>query len=412
MDTHARRNGMPPLPTRHRSATVERVQTLAEFAQLRREWNRLLENSPADCLFLTWEWLYAWWKHLRGGWRLFLLLVRVQGELVAIAPFALRARELTRLVPFRALEFLGTRVIGSDYMDVIIGRGKEDVALDVLADYLTRENLILDLAPVQHRSSAVAALAQRLQGRGWAASETTINVCPFISLSGNSWPSYLAGLSPAHRYNFHRRLRNITGRFDARLELVRTETQRLAGLQALVGLHARRWQARGGSAAFGSQALLSFYDEVSRFALDRGWLRLFVLRLNGAPAAVLHGYRYGARFYFYQSAFDPTFAKLSVGFVTMGLVIRQALEEGAAEYDLLHGAEPYKFHWTRRTRKLDRLELFPPTLRGAVFRRLASRTRRVRGRVRRLIGDALADRIAYRGWIGPRDPVPARVGKP
>jgi len=44
-----------------------------------------------------------------------------------------------------------------------------------------------------------------------------------------------------------------------------------------------------------------------------------------------------ARFYFYQSGFDPTYERSSVGLITMGLSIQAALEEGACEYDLLHG---------------------------------------------------------------------------
>ena len=37
-----------------------------------------------------------------------------------------------------------------------------------------------------------------------------------------------------------------------------------------------------------------------------------------------------------------------------------AIDEKADEYDLLRGAEPYKFLWTRETRWLDRWELYPP----------------------------------------------------
>src|SRR5207245_43184 len=82
-------------------------------------------------------------------------------------------------------------------------------------------------------------------------------------------------------------------------------------------------------------------------APDRGWLRLSELRLDGRPAASLYGFRYRDTFSFYQSGFDPAYARDSVGLVTMGLAIRSAIEEGAAEYDLLHGDEAYKFQWAR-----------------------------------------------------------------
>ena len=77
-----------------------------------------------------------------------------------------------------------------------------------------------------------------------------------------------------------------------------------------------------------------------------------------------YGFRYGDKFYFYQSGFDPGYARQSVGLVALGLTIKAALEEGAMEYDLLHGDEEYKFLWAHQTRELRRLELFPSYVRG------------------------------------------------
>jgi CelD/BcsL family acetyltransferase involved in cellulose biosynthesis len=66
----------------------------------------------------------------------------------------------------------------------------------------------------------------------------------------------------------------------------------------------------------------------------------------------------------------------------MGLTIRSAIEEGAREYDLLHGDEDYKFLWSNRTRELARLELYPPTAAGLLERRLRQAARTLKGRLR------------------------------
>src|SRR2546428_4084701 len=389
---------------------IQRIADPADFANLREEWNGLLAASQADCLFLTWEWLHTWWKHLGGRRRLHLLLARDGRELTAIAPLAQRPPVLRRLLLFPALEFLGTETVGSDYLDVIVRRGREQEASDALATAWTGAPLVLEFAYVNRESSFSVALAKRLGQEGWAVQDKAINVCPVIDLAGHSWESYLAGLGSAHRYNYQRRLRNLKKRFDVRLDLVRTEAERQEALEALVALHTWRWEERGGSDAFASPGLVSFYDEVSQLALRRGWLRLFVLRLDGKPAAVLHGYRYGRTFYFYQSGFDPTFAKESVGLVTMGLTIRHAIEEGAAEYDLLRGAEPYKFLWARRVSELGRLELFAPGVRGAIYRRLGVGGARVKRTVRWLLGDVLAGWVGSRGWIRVHDTLSAVPG--
>lgn len=392
----------PAIPVRAQAAIVERIEDPASFHALRDAWDDLLVESPADCLFLTWEWLSTWWKHLAGHRRLRLLLVRCNGNLVAIAPLARRPPAWHRLLPFPALEFLGTGTVGSDYLDVIVRRGREAEALTALAEAIARSQLPLELGHVKRAASFAAALAGRLRQEHWTMNKTPMTVCPVVSLTGHTWETYLASLGAAHRYNFKRRLRNLSRSFEVRLELIQTDQGRREALGTLAALHAKRWQRKGGSEAFGTAALRSFYDEMSRLALERGWLRLFVLRLSGTPVAVLHGYRYGRTFYFYQTAFDPAFGSYSVGLVTMGLTIRYAIEEGAAEYDLLQGAEPYKFQWAHGARDRDRLELFPSGLRGTVYRDVAAASRRIRRLAGGVSAGTTASWVSYLGTEGLR----------
>jgi hypothetical protein len=52
----------------------------------------------------------------------------------------------------------------------------------------------------------------------------------------------------------------------------------------------------------------------------------------------------------------------------MGLAIKQALKEGAEDYDLLHGKETYKFLWTKEVAELERMHLYPPGAGGTLCR--------------------------------------------
>jgi CelD/BcsL family acetyltransferase involved in cellulose biosynthesis len=156
-------------------------------------------------------------------------------------------------------------------------------------------------------------------------------------------------------------------------------------MDLVMELHNMRWRDRGGSDAFDTPGLVAFHREFSRLALDRGWLRLYVLRLNRQPAACLYGFLYGPTFYFYQSGFDSAYQKQSVGLVSMGLGIQHAIEEGAEEYDLLHGDEEYKSHWSRESRELSRLELYPPGGMGRICRGAVGFERAARRLARRVI---------------------------
>jgi CelD/BcsL family acetyltransferase involved in cellulose biosynthesis len=146
----------------------------------------------------------------------------------------------------------------------------------------------------------------------------------------------------------------------------------------LFELHDIRWRSRGHLGAFSTRALRDFHAEISRVALAAGWLRLWVLRLDGKPVAALYGFLYRRTFYFYQSGFDPAFAKDSVGLVMLGVAVRAAMDEGIDELDLLHGTERYKAHWATNTRALARFELYGPGTRGFLEREATALTRKAR----------------------------------
>lgn len=358
--------------------TVETIEDREGFRQLRDEWSELLQASDADSLFLTWEWLYTWWTHLAGGRRLRLVTVRCGGRLAAVAPLAMRLGFFGVLL-FPVLEFLGLGSVGSDYLDVILRRGLEADALAALAAHLGTGKHVLKLAQFRRDvRSGARGLAQGLGDLGWTAREIPFGRCPFISLAGSSWTSYLAGLGREHRRNFRRRVRQLATHFAVTIELVRTEEQRRAAFGALLSLHERRWRPRGGSKAFHTPALRAFHDELSRLALERGWLRLFLLRLDGQPAAALYGFMYGGRFYFYQQGFDPRYARYSAGLVLTGLTIEMAIAEGAAEYDFLSGEEGFKFLWAGQARDLSVIDLAPPGLRGLLYQRTLGLSRAAR----------------------------------
>jgi CelD/BcsL family acetyltransferase involved in cellulose biosynthesis len=364
--------------------TVERVGEAAGFAELRQEWEELIEASDSACVFVTWEWLYTWWKHLAEDRSLAILAVRRGSELVALAPFCLQPRSLTHARPFSALEFLGSGFVGSDYLDVIVRKGSGAEARHALTSWLTGTSRPLKLSNLRKGESVAAGVLAGLREKGWTGAETKTNICPFIPLAGTTWDSYLASLSAEHRYNFNRKWRRLNRDYEVRFEQACTPEQCREAIDLLIAQHNLRWRVRGGSDAFHTAGLVEFHREWTQVALKRGWLRLYVLRLNEKPAACLYGLLYRGIFYFYQSSLDEAYQQASVGLIAMGLAIQSAIGEGAEEYDLLHGDETYKSHWSRHSRDLARLESFPPGGMGGFCRLSVELGRASRALVRRI----------------------------
>jgi CelD/BcsL family acetyltransferase involved in cellulose biosynthesis len=307
--------------------------------------------------------------------------VRDGDELIAIAPFRVAPHAVAW---FSRLEFLGTGHAGSDYLDLIVRSGREDDAIRTIARFLKTQRMTLRLDHVPEGALA-ARLAEQLAADRWIASTTPDGVCPLIPLAGHTWDSFLATLGSAHRANVRRRLRGIEQQFQTHFELVTTETLRKSALDALAAFHERRFKENGGSSAFSTPAVRAFQDEATRRALDRGWLRMYVLRLNDEIAAVMYGFFYNRIFYFYQHGFDDRYSRHSIGLVLMALTLRAALDEGAQAFDLLWGTEGYKSLWTREARTLRRIQLFPPHAAGRIHRRAVEARRRLGRLARRVL---------------------------
>jgi CelD/BcsL family acetyltransferase involved in cellulose biosynthesis len=340
------------------------------FTALGSDWNSLLFASDAASPFLTWEWLHSWWRHLNGSSRLRMLTVRAGGELIAIAPFRLT----TGVALLRCLDMLGTGEAGSDYLDVIVRSGWEAESLGAIERFVVSQRTALRL-PHLGTSGAAEQLAVSLDRRGWTAVRTPGGTCPYIPLAGHTWDSYLATLGASHRANVRRRLRALEQKFDMRFQRVTDEAERLEALERLAHYHARRFDERG--TAFRTTSLRAFHEEATRRLLDRGWLRMFILRINDSPVAVMYGVLFNRTFYFYQHGFDNRYQQHSIGLVLMALTIRAAIEEGAGAFDMLWGTEPYKFLWARQTRELRNIHLFPPDLGGQLHRGLFHARRRL-----------------------------------
>lgn len=370
--------------------TVECIQDDRGFAALRPHWRSLLRASDSDNPFLTWEWLHTWWRHFGATGALRLLVVRDGGTPVAIAPFHLVRAPLYW---FSRLELLGTGDAGSDYLDIITRRGAESAALAAIAEFLDTQNIAVRM-PHLRPASLAARLSRGLAEGGWAASLADDGQCPVIRLAGHTFESFLATLGASHRANVRRRLRALE-RLGARFTPVTAHDERRGLLEALAAFHADRYATRGGSTAFRTPAVRAFHEDATRLALERGWLRMYALRIGDTLAAVMYGFSYGGRFYFYQHGHEAAHAAHSAGLALMALTIRAAIEEGASEFDMLWGTEPYKALWARESRVLQRADLFPLRLGGAVHRHVVEARRGVSHLARRVL--SLASPGAVRG---------------
>ncbi|MCC6524401.1 MAG: GNAT family N-acetyltransferase, partial [Polyangiaceae bacterium] len=294
---------------------VDVIREAPALERLGPEWQALLARSSSDRLFSTFEWLHTWWQHLGAGRRLCVRTVRRGGELVAIAPFVMRAATTTAHPAFGCIELLGAGAVGSDYGDLVVARDCEAECLEALARHLASEHHVFAFRRLRDESCLLGTLCRRLGQQRFIVETRPDELSPYVRFESRSFEGYLATLSHGHRHAFRRYRRALERKHEVAFDTVRSEAERGPALASFLALHAARWRARGDVGAFARPELLAFHEAMSALALRRGWLRLQLLRLDGRAVAAVYGFRYGDVFYYYQTGFDPAFAADSVGLV-------------------------------------------------------------------------------------------------
>jgi CelD/BcsL family acetyltransferase involved in cellulose biosynthesis len=205
---------------------------------------------------------------------------------------------------------------------------------------------------------------------------------PVLSLAGLSWEDILARRSANFRQQTRRRERRLGKTAHLRFRLCDNADSLRADMASLILLHEARWGDEGSVAFAGARR--RFHEEWAAVALAQGWLRLWVLELDGRAAAAWYGFRYGLREMYYQSGRDPQHEADSVGFVLQVHTIREAAQDGMREYCFLRGGEAYKGRFADGDAPLDTV-LTARTRAGRLACRAAIRTQELLPQARQVL---------------------------
>jgi CelD/BcsL family acetyltransferase involved in cellulose biosynthesis len=354
---------------------ISEITDARQLASLAEEWQALADRAPEATLFQTWEWQSTWWRHYGRG-RLWVLAAREAGALVGLAPLY-----ISRYygVPLRRVAFIGTGA--SDYLDFLALADRAEACRDAFLRHLARHSRRWDLVDFQQIREG-SALTRAAVPSGLRAAQLHQETCPYVPLP-DDWDGFAATVGKKLRSNigYYRRL--LAREFAAECDTV-TNGELATTMDELFQLHQRRWRGRGLPGAFARPQARRFHQEVAQQLLDRGWLRLHRLRLDGETRAALYCFRYRGKGYYYLGGFEPSLARYSLGTVLTAHAIADAIEGGAREFDFLRGDEPYKYAWKASERSNLRLLLWKPSFPSCLAPRLNGAERRIEREVKRL----------------------------
>lgn len=303
---------------------------IEDFESLTLPWEQLLKGSSQNHVFLTPTWQRVWWEQFGDGWELLLASIRSGEQLVGIAPL-MRSND--------ALSLVGDSDV-CDYLDLVAMKGHEEgvcLAIRSLLEELAWESL--DLAPLRPDSVVANHLIPLLKENGYAVETTQIDTSPEVCLP-MEWEEFLAGLSKKDRHELRRKLRRLERAGEVRHQCARDPDTLSQDLDDFFRLFKA---SRPDKVEFLTSERETFFREMSSSMMERGYLRLSFLELNGERVSTNLCFEYNNSASLYNSGYDPSYRKLSVGLLLKAHCIRSAIESGKKRFDFLRGAEPYKY---------------------------------------------------------------------
>jgi CelD/BcsL family acetyltransferase involved in cellulose biosynthesis len=304
----------------------------------------LLKQHGERLPFLHPAWLRTWLSEF-GAECEPLFLASTNTDLRGFAPL-MRADD--------RITFIGDANI-CDFMDFLIEPSATTQAYGEIWSQLCAEEWNeLELWGLMDTSPTRAAVTEFAKSAGYSLSEEQEAVAPRLVLP-ESWEDYLASLNKKDRHELRRKIRRaFDSGAEVTFECLSTQADVVATMDDFLELHTR---SRQDKTDFMTPEMEQFFRRMASAMAAEDLIRLFMLRVNGKPAAAVLCFDAGSHLYLYNSGYDPDYSNLSLGLVSKALCLRWAIENGKSGLDFLRGDEPYKYDLGAKDQDVFRLRV-------------------------------------------------------
>lgn len=340
---------------------VEVVSGHEALRGLRPVWNQLVARAGIDHPFLSHEWICSWWESFGAGKTLHVLLVRVDGRVVAIAPL-MRSEE--RVYGMRVRRLASLYNPHTPRFDFIVAYDAEGVYRHIWRYLLSvsGEWDVLELSQLLAGSRTLDSLSQLARDDGYLVGVWRGEVSPYVPFNG-TWERYVDRLSRNHWAKVRKGLNRLARRGDVRLETISAGEQLSDAMNDGLRIEAAAWKEQTGTAISSNPDVEKFYRVLAERAAVAGTLRLLFLTVAGSRIAFAYALCYRNKLYVLKAGYDPAYAYYSPYNLLCYLVFQDGFARGLDEYEFLGGDEAWKLDWTQVTKGHDWLYVFAPGLR-------------------------------------------------
>lgn len=355
------------------SITIEKINSIEAFKNLKTEWNDLLEQSPVQSVFLTWEWLFTWWDHFGADKTLYILLARESGEIIGIAP--LMVTTIRRMgFKFRMLRNLGMPDV--DVAGLIVKDGRKEAISSLCQEIQTVSSQwdIFELGEFPDEEYNPQTILQ------WFPETTYLSrlmpkLHTYIPTTG-SWEEYYKTLAKHHRRSLRRKERLLQE--EQKVVLYQRFNNGKVQPEHYNAIFRINAKARFPE-LYATESLKNFHLALAKPDVLQHAVDISLFLVNDVPIAFEYGFFYNQVYEAWRGAYNPRCSEYSPGSLIFLKLLNHNFVSGYLGVDLLRGEHDYKKRWRGFDRSFTLLWVIPrrKVLACAVFRWLPDLKKRV-----------------------------------
>jgi CelD/BcsL family acetyltransferase involved in cellulose biosynthesis len=209
---------------------------------------------------------------------------------------------------------------------------------------------VIDLRRLREVDPVLPALESVLgtvgHSEGWRVSREREDVCPVVTVRGDTWDEYLATLDKTARHEIRRKMRRAAAIGELSIEIARPTPD---AIDDFIRLHDLRFGERGlfpdNEGGARSRRFVQRLAELELAEGEHGILHVARVRCGEHLVFVMIAFDDGQTCFLYNAGLDPAAKNTSPGVTGAGLYIKNRIEAGRRRFDYLRGEERYKYEW-------------------------------------------------------------------